>query len=72
MYHDIQLYEAQKHSISNQINHIYFGGLHNTNSLLKKENLSLLRGLVKKLVIYFLVSMKFNTILFFPTSSLKE
>ena len=72
MHHDIQLYEAQKHSISNQINHIYFRGLHNPSSLLKKENLLLLRDLVNTLAIYFSVSMKFKIILFFPISSLKK
>ena len=72
MKHDIQIYEAHTHSISNEINQIYFGGLHNLRSLLKKENLSLLRGLINTSVIYFSVSMKFKIISFFPTSSLKN
>ena len=52
MQHYIQIYEAQKHSSNNQINQIYFGGLHNLSSLLKKENLSLLRDLVNTSIIY--------------------
>ena len=72
MKHDIQFYKANKHSISNQVNHVHLGGLYNPNSLLKKENLSLLRDLVNTSVIYFSVSMKLRAILFFPTSSLKK
>ena len=72
MKHDIQFCKENKHSISNQVNHVYFGGLHKPISLLKKENLSLLRGLVNTSAIYFLVSMKFKIILFFSTSSLKK
>ena len=72
MKHDIQFYKANKYSISNQVNHVYLGGLHNPSSLLKNENLSLLRGLVNISTIYFSVSMKFKIILFFPTSSLKK
>ena len=72
MKHDIQFYKTNKYSISNQINQIYFRGLHKPSSLLKQENLSLLRGLVNTSAIYFLVSMKFKIILFFPTSSLKK
>ena len=59
MKHDMQFYKVNKHSISNQVNHVYLVGLHNLNSLLKKENLSLLRDLVNTSVIYFSVSMKF-------------
>ena len=72
MKHDMQFYKANKHSISNQVNHVYLGGLHNLSSLLKRENQSLLRGLVNTSVIYFSVSIKFRAILFFPTSSPKK
>ena len=72
MKHDMQFYKVNKHSISNQVNHVYLGGLHNPSSLHKKENLSLLRDLVNTSAIYFLVSIKFKIILFFPTSSLKK
>ena len=72
MKHDIQFCKENKHSISNQVNHVYLGGLHNPSSLLKKENLSLLRDLVNTSAIYFSVSMKFREISFFPTSFLKK
>ena len=72
MHHNIQFYKVNKHLINKQVNHFYLGGLHNPSSLLKKENLSSLRGLVNTSVIYFLVSIKFKIILFFPTSSLKK
>ena len=64
MKHDMQFYKANKHSISNQVNHVHLGGLHNPSSLLKKENLSLLRDLVNTSIIYFSVLMKFKIVFF--------
>ena len=72
MQYILQIYKAHKHSISNQSNQVYFGGLHKPSSLLKKQNLSLLRGFVNTSTICLFVSIKFNVILFFPTSSLKK
>ena len=72
MKHDMQFYKANKHSISNQVNHVYLRRLYNPSSLRKKENLSLLRDLVNTSTIYFSISMKFRAISFFPTSSLKK